>query len=111
MTATVLRMARMVSIVTISSLVSWVPGTRAQEKASVQGEVVDLSCYMLTGGRGAEYQACAQLSAKKGIPFGVVTDGGELFLLVNQSADPDPYEAAKKLAGARAQVSGKTVRK
>jgi hypothetical protein len=88
------------------------PSAGAQENATVRGEIVDLSCYMLAGGRGTEYEGCARLgSQRKGISIGVVTDAGELLLLVNQSADRDPYEAAKQLTGARAELTGRAVQK
>lgn len=37
----------------ISSL-SCLRGANAQERALLQGEIVDLPCYMVTGGRGAD---------------------------------------------------------
>lgn len=80
---------------------------RAQDEVTVQGEIVDLACYMSKGSRGAAHKACAQLCAKKGVPIGVLTDGGEVFLLLDDHNNPDPYDAAKKLAGERAEVSGK----
>lgn len=84
----------------------------AQEKATVQGEIVDLTCYMVAEGGGSEYESCAQLgSRRKAISIGVVTDRGELLLLVNQSADWGPYEAAQRLTGAHAELTGRTVRK
>jgi hypothetical protein len=47
------------------------------------------------------------MCAKKGVPIGLLTDTGEVFLLVDDHDDPDHYEAAKKLAGDRAEISGK----
>lgn len=99
-------------IVTGVAIFSCLAGTSAQQTTTVRGEIVDLSCFMTAGGRGPEYERCARLgSQRKGISIGVVTDAGELLLLVNQSADRDPYEAAKQLAGARAEVTGRAVRK
>jgi hypothetical protein len=80
---------------------------RAQDDVSVQGEIVDLACYMAKGARGAGHKACAQMCAKRGAPIGVLTDGGELFLLVDDHDNHDPYDTAKKLAGERAQIGGK----
>ncbi|MFQ5667716.1 MAG: hypothetical protein ACE5I7_14985 [Candidatus Binatia bacterium] len=80
---------------------------RAQEDLTVRGEIVDLACYMAKGSKGASHKACAQLCAKKGLPIGVLTDAGDLFLLLDDHNNPDPYHAAKKLAGERAEVSGK----
>ena len=79
----------------------------AQDDVSVQGEIVDLACYMAKGSRGTAHKACAQLCAKKGVPMGVLTDDGELYLLLDDHNNSDPYEATKKLAGERAEVKGK----
>lgn len=85
----------------------WPAPTRAQEDVTVQGEIVDMACYMSKGSRGTAHKACAQLCAKKGVPIGVLTDAGEVFLLLDDHNNSDPYDAAKKLAGERAEVSGK----
>lgn len=86
----------------------WPAAGRAQDAdVTVQGEIVDLSCYMARGSRGAAHKSCAQMCAKKGVPIAVLTEGGELFLLLDDHNNPDPYDAAKKLAGERAEVSGK----
>jgi hypothetical protein len=81
--------------------------SHAQEAVTVQGEIVDLACYMSKGSKGPQHRACAQMCAKKGVPIGVLTDGGDVYLLVDDHDDPEPYEAARKLAGDRAEVSGK----
>jgi hypothetical protein len=79
----------------------------AQDEVTVQGEIIDMACYMAKGSRGASHKACAQMCAKKGVPIGVLTDGGEVYLLLDDHNNPDPYDSAKKLAGERAEVSGK----
>ena len=83
----------------------------ADDDLTVQGEVVDMACYMSKGSKGTAHKACAQLCAKKGVPIGVLTDGGELYLLLDDHNDADPYDAARKLAGERAEISGKKVSK
>ena len=79
----------------------------AQEDITVKGEVVDLACYLAQGKRGPEHKSCAQMCAKGGVPIGLLTSSGELYLLIDDHADSSPYEAAKKLAGDNAQISGK----
>ncbi len=79
----------------------------AQEDVTVQGEIVDMSCYMAKGSRGASHKSCAQMCAKKGVPIGVLTDAGDVFLLLDDHNNSDPYDAARKLAGERAEVTGK----
>ena len=79
----------------------------AQDDVTVQGEIIDMACYMAKGSRGAAHKACAQMCAKKGVPIGVLTDAGDVYLLLDDHNNPDPYDSAKKLAGERAEVSGK----
>jgi hypothetical protein len=79
----------------------------AQEEVTVSGEIVDLACYLPKGLKGKRHKQCAQLCAKKGLPIGVLSDTGEVYLLLENHDDPAPYEAAKELAGERATVSGK----
>ena len=83
----------------------------AQEDVTVQGEVVDMACYMAKGSRGPSHKACAQMCAKMGVPIGVLTDAGEVYLLLDDHNNPDPYDDAKKLAGERAEISGKKFNK
>jgi hypothetical protein len=82
-------------------------GAPAQETIQVKGEIVDLACYLSQGKRGPEHKSCAQMCAKGGVPLGVLTPNDELYLLVDDHANPKPYEAAKKLAGTNAEISGK----
>lgn len=85
--------------------------TPAQDELTVQGEIVDMACYMAKGSKGAAHKSCAQMCAKKGVPLGVLTDSGELYLLLDDHNEPDAYDAAKKLAGERAEISGKKFNK
>jgi len=85
----------------------WPAPGRAQEDLTVQGEILDMACYMAKGSKGASHKACAQMCAKKGVPIGVLTDGGDVYLLLDDHNNPDPYDAAKKLAGERAEITGK----
>ncbi|HUI27306.1 MAG TPA: hypothetical protein VL403_14585 [Candidatus Kryptonia bacterium] len=80
---------------------------RAQEAITVQGEILDMACYMAKGSMGPSHKACAQMCAKQGVPIGILTDAGEVYLLIEDHDNNAPYEALKKLAGARAEVAGK----
>jgi hypothetical protein len=79
----------------------------AQEAITVQGEIIDMACYMAEGKRGPEHKSCALMCAKQGVPMGVLTDKGEVYLLIEDHHNNSPYEALKKLAGSRAEVTGK----
>lgn len=83
------------------------PAVRAQDDVTVKGEIVDLACYLAKGKKGADHKSCAQMCAKGGVPMGVLTESDELYLLIDDHANPKPYEAAKKLAGTNAEITGK----
>jgi hypothetical protein len=83
----------------------------AQENVTVQGEILDMACYMAKGSKGAGHKPCAQMCAKKGVPIGILTDAGDVYLLLDDHNNPDPYDDAKKLAGERAEISGKKYNK
>jgi hypothetical protein len=84
----------------------WPATARAQEDVTVQGEIVDLACYLPKGSRGPAHKSCAQMCAKHGAPIAVLTDAGDLYLLVDDHNNSEPYETAKKLAGDRAEIKG-----
>jgi hypothetical protein len=89
-------------VATVVSRAAW-----AQEDVAVQGEIVDMACYMAKGSKGAGHKPCAQMCAKKGVPLGILTDAGDVYLLLDDHNNPDPYDDAKKLAGEHAQITGK----
>jgi hypothetical protein len=81
--------------------------SRAQDQVPVQGEILDLTCYLSKGSKGERHKTCAKLCAKKGLPLGVLTDDGKVFLLIEDHDDSDPYNSVKDLAGGRAEITGK----
>jgi len=83
------------------------PRAAAQDAITVSGEVVDLACYLSKGSKGKRHKACAELCAKKGMPLGVLTESGDVYLLIEDHDNPDPYDTVKGLAGDQAEVSGK----
>jgi len=91
------------------SLIGLAPASMvsAQEAVTVSGEVVDLACYLSKGSKGKRHKTCAELCAKKGLPLGVLTDAGDVYLLIEDHDDPGPYETVKGLAAERVEVTGK----
>lgn len=103
--------SRSIALAALGTLLFGATCAQAQEDTTVQGEIIDMACYMSKGSKGSAHKACAQMCAKKGVPIGVLTDGGEVYLLLDDHNNPDPYDAAKKLAGERAEVKGKKFNK
>lgn len=108
--AVVFEVTRWLALATMIGVMAPITGlsrAAAQEPVTVTGEIVDLSCYLSQGSKGKRHKQCAVLCAKKGLPIGVLDDGGNVFLLIEDHDAPESYDAAKKLAGERAKVSGK----
>lgn len=61
----------------------------ASEMVTLKGEVVDLWCYLKNGSNGPDHKDCAVASVKDGNPIGLVTDRGDIYLIMG-SADFQP---------------------
>jgi hypothetical protein len=74
------------TLVTVSVLALLIGGARfssAQpkgERATINGEVVDLWCYLEGGDRGPAKKDCATACAKAGNPIGVLDATGNLYV-------------------------------
>jgi hypothetical protein len=49
---------------------------------TIQGELVDLACYLEHGGHGEKHKACATSCAQSGLPIGLLDKHGHLYLLI-----------------------------
>ena len=52
------------------------------DTVKVKGEIVDLWCYLEGGDHGAEHKSCAISCAKAGNPIGLVTEKGEVYVMM-----------------------------
>ena len=88
-------------------LLSLTAGLFAGEgETTVKGEIVDLSCYMTQGAHGKEHQQCAQSCIERGIPMGLLTESGDVYLLLENHKQKEAYETAKKHAAEIVEVTG-----
>ncbi len=87
-------------------LLLWSSSMQAQEEGKWTGEIVDMSCYIANGAKGADHADCAKTCVKNGQPMGLLTDDGTLVLLAQKSGDAAPFEALKEIAGEKAEVKG-----
>ncbi|MBI4348744.1 MAG: hypothetical protein HY553_18035 [Elusimicrobia bacterium] len=76
-----------------------------------EGEIIDMACYMAHDGKGEKHAKCAQACLVKGMPAGLLTGDGKVFLLLENHSNPKGYTAVKKLAGEKAKVTGSVVEK
>ena len=70
---------------------------------TVTGEIVDLSCYVANGAKGDGHAQCAKSCLGSGKPMGLLTEKGDVILLVPGSQS----ELLISLAGQQAEVKGK----
>ncbi len=77
-----------------------------------RGEVVDLGCFLRQGARGEAHRACAQACLKRGVPAGLITDDGEIHLLVpDLSVEGKEVPDLSFFAADRCEVRGKILRR
>jgi len=73
---------------------------------STSGEIIDMGCYMAHAAMGAKHQSCAVKCVAGGMPMGILTNKGHLYLLTPPHEGQDAYNKCKELAGTQAEVVG-----
>ncbi len=73
---------------------------------SVTGEVVDLGCYLGHAAKGAGHKECGTKCVANGMPMGLLTSKGALYVLVMNHDNADPYNKAKDYVGAQVKITG-----
>ena len=84
-------------------------GASVPEAGVFRGEVVALGCYLRQGARGEAHRACAEACLKRGMPAGLLTDTGELYLLLPGETGETPDFSA--VAARDCEVQGAQVRR
>ena len=83
----------------------------AAANKTVTGEIVDLSCYLGHGAKGAGHKECAATCIANGGPMGHLTDKGVLYVLTMNHDNADAFNSAKKHAGDNVKVTGPVMMK
>lgn len=78
----------------------------APKSATISGEIVDMGCYMAEGAKGEAHKSCASMCISSGMPMGLLTKEGKLYLLTMNHDKADPFNAAKKMAAEEVSVTG-----
>lgn len=78
----------------------------AAKPATMSGEVVDMGCFVGHGASGEKHAECATKCIAGGMPMGLLTKEGNLYLLTMGHGNPDPFNKLKELAGKQVKVSG-----
>jgi hypothetical protein len=69
--------------------------TETRLAALVTGEVIDVACYFDDGGSGADHAACARMCIASGLPVGLKTKNGKVYVLIGVQRPPGTEPAAK----------------
>lgn len=78
---------------------------------TMQGEIVDLACYLGHSAKGDKHASCAKACIAGGAPMGLLTSKGEVYVLVNDHMKEKAYKTAQSLAGGLVKVTGHAVNK
>jgi hypothetical protein len=73
---------------------------------TIRGELVDTGCYLAHAARGPKHIDCATKCIAQGMPMGLLTDKGALYLITMNHDNPDPYNQLKEMAGKTVTVTG-----
>ena len=103
-------LAPALSLLLLTRLLSIAPaaagGPAGSADVTLNGEVVDMACYVAQGGKGEMHRPCAAKCAKMGQPVGLLSGDGSIYLLVADHVDVAPYEKARGLAGEQVVIRG-----
>jgi nitrogen fixation protein FixH len=79
---------------------------KAAASKSWTGEVVDTGCYLAHEAKGEKHKECGTKCVANGMPMGLLTKDGKLFLLTMNHDNADPYNQLKEMVGSTVEVSG-----
>ncbi|MBI2059098.1 MAG: hypothetical protein HYT87_04940 [Nitrospirae bacterium] len=83
----------------------------AGEQVTVQGEVIDSTCYFTHNEKGRGHKKCAQTCLRKGIPAALLTDDQKVLLLLPSHDNESAFDDVKKLAAERVEIKGERIEK
>jgi len=73
---------------------------------TLTGEVLDMGCYLGHEAHGAKHVACGTKCVAGGMPMGLLTADGSVYLITMNHDNADPYNQLKKMVGQTVTVTG-----
>jgi hypothetical protein len=61
---------------------------KSPKATTIQGEVIDMACYMTKGQHGADHADCAQMCINNGLPVGILDKSGHVYLCMTSTQKP-----------------------
>jgi len=79
---------------------------KAAASKSWTGEVVDTGCYLSHEAKGEKHKECGTKCVANGMPMGLLTKDGKLYLLTMNHDNADPYNQLKGWVGSNVEITG-----
>ena len=92
-------------LLTILTLLA-IPALADGDSTSIQGEILDLACYISHDSHGEEHAKCAERCVKGGQPMGLLTEDGDIYVLFADHGDDTAYKQSQSFAGKMVEISG-----
>jgi len=77
----------------------------AMNKKAIQGEVVDITCYLRRESKGKEHIKCAEYCANLGMPLGVLEDKTNKLYLIIPPGHEEPKKQVMAFLGKKVKVN------
>lgn len=74
--------------------------------STMKGELVDMGCYLGHGAMGEKHMECATKCVANGMPMGLLTADGKLYLLTLNHDNGDAYNQCKTMMSQHVEVTG-----
>lgn len=75
-------------------------------KVTLKGEILDMGCFMGRAAKGEKHKECALKCVSNGMPMGLMTADGKVYLLTLNHDNADPYNQCKEWAGSMVEITG-----
>ncbi|HYC53481.1 MAG TPA: hypothetical protein VEL28_00880 [Candidatus Binatia bacterium] len=96
----------------VSSLFVMAAAPAAWAQDAVEGEILDMACWIGRSAKGPSHTRCAQTCAEHGMPLGILSKAdSKVYLLYPKHGAEEAFEDVKKLAGVNAKLTGKIQQK
>jgi hypothetical protein len=106
-------MLKKISLLTILLAAAAIWGFAADEGKTVTltGHVIDTTCYMAHGGKGADHLKCAVMCAKNGIPLAILDESTDQIYLPLSTDHSNPNAKLMDFVESNVKVTGKLIEK
>jgi hypothetical protein len=99
----------LVGIALLVTALAWADGEKgkpAPKPVTISGEIVDMGCFLEHGAKGEKHVGCATKCISGGMPMGLLTADGKLYLITLDHDNADPYNQCKEWAAKQVSLTG-----